>query len=1006
MRKRRGLGAAAALCLSLTGFGLLSPIPAAAADLTVQGVSAWNDPLGGIVHVVGEVLNSSAVNYQPVMVRCTLVDAGGTTLIDTKSIEANILMPNEKAPFDTLFFTGAGSHSPSCDVSGAQTSFEPDHNFTAMITAVQFPGDGSQHVVGTLTNNNTLNTVAATNIRVILTSYDPGSPGTVIDEGVAWVDGPVSANGGTATFDLNANTTRHWDTSPADSAVLSEAPSPAVVLSTDTLAFPDQVQGTVSAEQVLYVRNIGTGNLTFTDIPTFGGTNPADFGRAADDQCSGTTVGPGAVCSMGITFTPQAVGARSASLTINDNADGSPGVVTLTGNGLARPSIAVSATSVEFGSQTVGTTGQAVIQLTSNGLDPASINSILLEDTFDFGVDGSACLLNDIQPGSACQISLAFHPQFDGPLSGTLTISSDARQDPVRIPLSGTGTHAVPGAALSPTHLTFGSQTVGTTSPSQTVTLTNTGIGSLTITAITSNNGDFVVQTNGCGATLASGASCGVAVTFTPSSAGAASGTLTVTDNAGSGSQIVALTGTGSTETDFYFAEGFTAPGFQERLSLLMPSNDGQATVDYFLNGAAPITKQVTLVRGQATTVNVNDAVGPNQEVSIRVKLPFPGVAERILHFQLGAWHGSTDIVGTSTPSSEWDFAEGSTLGFFSEYLTLQNPNGIVVPATLAYMTDSGAHPSKTVSLPANSRTTVEVFKGDTTSTLASCTPNGAGSNCGVGPGIGGVSVKVTTPSGQPIVAERPFYVDGFSFGSGPINDGHVAFGANAAVTQWNFAEGTTLPGFNEYLTLQNPSSTTAASVTLRYTDQSGTVTTHSVSVNPLSRVTVEVWKTLYGVGPGIAGVSTTVTSTRPIVAERPMYVVRDFGSGSVAGATDVVGSTTFSTLFGFAAATTVSGENDFLTIQNPSTTTAAKVHITYYTASQTFPRDAVTVNPNTRLTVPIFSAVSGALGSGYAGVGIVILSEQPVLVEKPTYSANSDTYGATDTLGYSPPNF
>jgi len=44
----------------------------------------------------------------------------------------------------------------------------------------------------------------------------------------------------------------------------------------------------------------------------------------------------------------------------------------------------------------------------------------------------------------------------------------------------------------------------------------------------------------------------------------------------------------GTTETDFYFAEGFTGPGFKETLSLLMPSDDGTATVDYFLNGAAP----------------------------------------------------------------------------------------------------------------------------------------------------------------------------------------------------------------------------------------------------------------------------------------------------------------------------------------------------------------------------------------------------------------------------------
>jgi hypothetical protein len=624
-------------------------------------------------------------------------------------------------------------------------------------------------------------------------------------------------------------------------------------------------------------------------------------------------------------------------------------------------------------------------------------------------VDGTACLVSALSPGGTCQISVAFHPQVDGPITATATIRSSARQDPVAIPVAGSGTHAVPSATLSTNHVDFGAQMVGTTSPSQTVTLTNSGIGSLSISGITSNNGDFVVQTNGCRATLASGASCGVAVTYTPSTAGTGSGTLTVTDNAGTGSQIVSLTGTGITETDFYFAEGFTGPGFQETLTLLMPTNSGTATVDYYMKDGAHTTTQVPLTAGKVTPVDVNadHNVGPNQEVSVRVKLPFPGVVERVMHFRFGSWYGSTDIVGASRPSSEWDFAEGSTLGFFSEYLTLQNPNEVAVPATLTYMTDSGAHPAKTVNLAANSRTTVEVFKGDTISTLASCTPNGAGSNCGVGPGIGGVSVEVTTPSGQPIVAERPLYVNGFSFGSGPINDGHVAFGATAPATQWNFAEGTTLPGFNEYLTLQNPSSTTAAALTLRYTDQSSIVTTRSLSVNPLSRVTVEVFKTLYGVGPGITGVSTQVTSsTVPIVAERPIYMVYDFGGGRVAGASVVVGSTTFSNLFGFAAASTVSGENDFLTIQNPSTTTAATVHITYYTASQTFPRAPVTVNPNTRLTVPIFSGAPGALGPGYAGVGIVILSEQPVLVEKPTYSANASTYGATDTLGYSPPNF
>jgi hypothetical protein len=461
--------------------------------------------------------------------------------------------------------------------------------------------------------------------------------------------------------------------------------------------------------------------------------------------------------------------------------------------------------------------------------------------------------------------------------------------------------------------------------------------------------------------------------------------------------------GTGA--TNFYFAEGFTAPGFTECLALLMPNTSGTATLDYWTKTAHTLGT-IAMVAGQVTTVNVNASVGASQEVSVKVNLPGPGIAERLLNFNFGGWHGSTDIVGAPATNTEWDFAEGSTLSIFSEYLTLQNPNGVVVPATLAYMTNSGAHPSKTVSLPANSRTTVEVFKGDTTSNLGSCTPNGAGSNCGVGPGIAGVSVKVTTPSGQPIVAERPFYVNGYSFGSGPINDGHVALGANAPATQWNFAEGTTLPGFNEYLTLQNPSNATTASVTLRYTDQSATVTTRTLSVNPLSRFTVEVFKTLYGVGPGVVGVSTTVTSTVPIVAERPMYIYRDFGFGPVAGATDVMGATGLGTLFGFAAASTSSGNSDYLTIQNPSMTTTANVSIDYYTAGGKVTK-AVTVSANTRLTVAVSGTTSG-IGTGRVILGIVVTSTNavPILVEKPTYSANTASYGATDTMAYSPASF
>jgi hypothetical protein len=490
-----------------------------------------------------------------------------------------------------------------------------------------------------------------------------------------------------------------------------------------------------------------------------------------------------------------------------------------------------------------------------------------------------------------------------------------------------------------------------------------------------------------------------------------------------------------SPPTTFYFAEGYTGSGFTETLSLLMPNHTGTAAIDYYLDGGVHLTESASLTAGKVTVVDVNAAVGANHQVSATVTLPGPGVAERTIHFNLpGQWHGSTDIVGVTAPSTEWDFAEGSTLTngvggplIFSEFLTLQNPNASAVPVTLNYVTDSGLTPSKGLTLTANSRTTVEVFRGDLTS-RPNCMP--AAGTCGVGPGIGGVAVRVL--AGTPIIAERPFYVDGYNFGDGVISDGHDAFGAIAPGSTWNFAEGTTLKGFKEYLTLQNPGMA-AATVNLNYFTDAGSHPVKTVSVNAHSRVTVEVFhgdamtnqancapngaSANCGVGPNIGGVSVQVTSNQPIVAERPMYMVVDFGTGSVAGAHVVVGATGLGTLFGFAVASTLGGENDYLTIQNPGTM-AAQVEISYYTNAGPVQR-SFGVSPNSRATVEVFkgsatpnpapcSPIAGTCGIGPAvsPLGIVLQSSQPILVEKPTYNSTADAYGATDTLGYSPTSF
>jgi hypothetical protein len=105
------------------------------------------------------------------------------------------------------------------------------------------------------------------------------------------------------------------------------------------------------------------------------------------------------------------------------------------------------------------------------------------------------------------------------------------------------GSVTAPVVTLTPSTLTFAAQDVSTTSAAQVATLSNIGNEALTITSI-ATTGNFA-ETNACGASLAAGASCTISVTFGPTTTGALTGTLTVTDNASTSPQSVSLAGTG-----------------------------------------------------------------------------------------------------------------------------------------------------------------------------------------------------------------------------------------------------------------------------------------------------------------------------------------------------------------------------------------------------------------------------------------------------------------------------
>jgi parallel beta-helix repeat protein len=202
-------------------------------------------------------------------------------------------------------------------------------------------------------------------------------------------------------------------------------------------------------------------------------------------------------------------------------------------------SAGISPSSLPFSSQVIGTTSSpqtATVTSTGTGCFQFAGTQI----TGDFA-QGSNCPTLGVPGGTSCAYSIAFTPAASGPRTGILTVNG-SNGTSLLVSLSGTG--LTPAAvSLSPASLTFPSQQVGTTSAAQTVTLTNTGGGSLSITNIGASQ--QFSQTNNCSLSLAGGSSCAINVSFTPTTGGAISGTLTITDSAAGSPQTVSLSGTG-----------------------------------------------------------------------------------------------------------------------------------------------------------------------------------------------------------------------------------------------------------------------------------------------------------------------------------------------------------------------------------------------------------------------------------------------------------------------------
>lgn len=207
------------------------------------------------------------------------------------------------------------------------------------------------------------------------------------------------------------------------------APAPAVTFSPNSLSFPSQLVGTTSANLSVTLTNSGNAALNISSISATG-----DF---AQSNACGSSVAAGASCSISVTFTPTAGGTRTGTLSVVDNASGSPHTTSLTGTAPgAPPGVSLSPPTLSFSPQLLGTVSTSQqVKLSNSGTGSLSISGITANGDFSQTNNCGSSLA----ASASCSISVTFKPTAGGNRTGNLSISDNANGSPHSVSLTGTG---------------------------------------------------------------------------------------------------------------------------------------------------------------------------------------------------------------------------------------------------------------------------------------------------------------------------------------------------------------------------------------------------------------------------------------------------------------------------------------------------------------------------------------------------------------------------------------
>jgi hypothetical protein len=609
--------------------------------------------------------------------------SGTITVSGNYLIRAGAYNPNWTHPMGAVQFDSYDSAFSNVTVnySGGAILDSPYEAFEMV------SGSGNGYTISGLNVSN----VSVQNVGTVVMQAETGGSGSfsgVTASGVgvpgAYNDGYPSNTAGAFTFNLGTGNSG-WSTTP----VLTTFPDPvqpgALRAAPSSLAFGDVAAGSTSGTQTVTVTNPGTSAAPVSSVSV--------TGPFSQTNTCGTSIAAGGSCTISVKFSPTTGGPLSGTLTVATSAPGGPLTVPLSGTGvtsttniaLGQPATASSYTQTFVASNVTDGNSSTYWESADGAAYPQTI-------TVDLGsVQSIGSVTLDLPPSSAwntrtetlsvlgstngssfSQIVGSAGYTFNPSTGNTATISLPSGTSARYVQLSFTGNTGWSAAQLSefevfpggggggttgsplsasPSSVSFGSVPVGSTSGTQTVTVSNPGSSAASVSSV-AVTGPFS-QTNTCGTSIAAGGSCTVSVKFAPTVAGAASGTLSVSSSAPGSPLTVALSGTGTstTNTNLALNAPVTASSYTQTY---VPANavDGNTSTYWeAVNAAWPATFTVNLGSSRSLSSVVID-LPPSSAWSTRTQTLSV----------LGSANGSSYSTLVSSATYTWNPSTGNTV--------------------------------------------------------------------------------------------------------------------------------------------------------------------------------------------------------------------------------------------------------------------------------------------------------------------------------------------------------